>query len=254
MGHSQATRMLETLKSVLKSKGLTYKELAERCDMTEVTIKRLLNRPHIALDQLIQLCEAADTSMNDILWMMENDISKYTSEMSREQLKAQLEKPALMEVFIAIVAGSRRIQSLSDKFGINLPSAYIYARELEKLNFITLSGENIELVYPLSANTDFDDSPEFSSMLFNARLEAIKRQASSKEKAFGNISFGTVILTDAEFNAYKERFTVLQDEIAQITLKHIRKPSDMTRIYQNTHATFESTEPLFPVENLVDEV
>ncbi|RXJ73686.1 hypothetical protein CS022_08065 [Veronia nyctiphanis] len=256
MSESHANRMLEALKGVLKSKGLTYRDLAARCDLTEVTIKRLLNRPHIGLDQLIQLCDAVGTPMSELVLLAE---SRIDTAMSEEQLAGHLEKPALFEVFASVLAGKRTIDSLTDSFSINRPSAYLYARELEKLNFITLSGDNIELVYPLATTFSYEDAPELSALyrdafmqVFNQKLDVSgNRNGQENEDTF---HFGLRLFTESELKRYKESLNAVHEEFGKIGLNHIRNPQENVNLYRAVFGLFEADAPLFPVKNLVDKV
>ncbi|MFD2177485.1 helix-turn-helix domain-containing protein [Veronia pacifica] len=259
MSQNQAIAMLDALKGALKSKGLTYKELATRCELSEVTIKRLLNRPHISLDQLIQLCSAAETSLSELLWLSENNLSLLSSSMTEEQLTSQLEKPALLEIYGAIISGKRSIKTLAEHFSINLPSAYLYARELEKTKFISLTGNDIELVYPLSTEIDPEGKHELVNLYqqrfladLKSKLDTLIERGKPEEDDF--FFLGMTMLTETENKKYVDDLRELNEKFSKLTMEHIRNPSQDIKIYRRTMAVYEADTPLFPVEDIVDEV
>ncbi|RXJ73683.1 hypothetical protein CS022_08050 [Veronia nyctiphanis] len=98
MSSSQAHQLLATFKDFLKTKGITYKYLASRAGMTELTVKRLMNRPHLPLDQLLTLFAAADTSIAEVSTLQAN-LKSDVNLMSNDIAKALSKQPALFFCF-----------------------------------------------------------------------------------------------------------------------------------------------------------
>ena len=61
----QRTGLFSTLKQVLKSQGLRYRDLAELMDTSEPTIKRLFKEQDCKLSRLMDICKAIGVNFTD---------------------------------------------------------------------------------------------------------------------------------------------------------------------------------------------
>jgi len=64
-------KALSRIKSLLKSKGLTYADLAGALDVSEVTVKRVLNNNDISLQRLVQISNILGVSLFEELAELE---------------------------------------------------------------------------------------------------------------------------------------------------------------------------------------
>ncbi|MFL9708895.1 helix-turn-helix domain-containing protein, partial [Aeromonas veronii] len=69
MTYSQelANNILETLKKTLNDKGIRYQTLAETLDVSIATIKRMMNKPSLPFDTLLQICHLAGLSFEELM-------------------------------------------------------------------------------------------------------------------------------------------------------------------------------------------
>jgi DNA-binding Xre family transcriptional regulator len=63
---SATQALLRGIKSTLRTRKLTYRDLAQSVRVSEATIKRDLSRGHFSLRRLDQICEALDLTLNDL--------------------------------------------------------------------------------------------------------------------------------------------------------------------------------------------
>lgn len=63
---SATQALLRGIKSALRTRKMTYRQLASAVGVSEPTIKRDLSRGHFSLHRLDQICEALDLSLNDL--------------------------------------------------------------------------------------------------------------------------------------------------------------------------------------------
>ena len=54
---SQISQISNTLKQLLRQHQITYKDIAEKLNMSEANIKRIFSTNSFALDRLEQICE-----------------------------------------------------------------------------------------------------------------------------------------------------------------------------------------------------
>lgn len=259
MSQLQATAMLDALKSHLKQHGLTYRDLAKRCELTETTVKRLLNRPHIPLDQLMELCAAADTSMAALIIAADSSLDNQVNPMSTDQADAIFEQPALISVLTAVQFGNRSVAGIAKSFDINLASAYLYIRQLEVLGCLTLQGDDIGLKFPLQSSLNPKMHPESTRMIMEKILKYVGKTCMDPPEEMktdkGLIYAEIMLLNDEDYQAYVADVLKLQEQYNKISLNNVKypKPDSKPREQFLMVMPKQITED-FPVPNLVDDV
>ena len=259
MSQHQATALLDALKAHLKSQGLTYKALAERCDLTETTIKRLLNRPHIPLDQLLQLCSAAKTDITSLIMLAEQANNTDILEMTIDQADAIFEQPALLAVLSEVHLGVRSVQSISESFGINKPSAYLYARKLEQLGCFSLDGDEIKLKFPLQSALVPDKHRETTELVLDNMLAAIKEFSLGPKEGLSpkdaTVHCGFTLLSDEDYSEMNRELGELTEKYGAISLNNIKHPNPKSKPREHCFYLVPKKFSLrFNVPNLVDDV
>lgn len=56
---SQTSQLVATLKRVLRERGITYAEVAERLELSEANVKRMFSKQHFTLNRLEEVCSLA---------------------------------------------------------------------------------------------------------------------------------------------------------------------------------------------------
>lgn len=60
------TYIIDTLRAHLKARDLTYKDLADGLELSEVSVKRLFTGADIGLDRLEQICQFLQIELSDL--------------------------------------------------------------------------------------------------------------------------------------------------------------------------------------------
>lgn len=95
MEHS---RYLDTIKKILKTREVTYNELAAHLKMTESGVKKMLNAKDISFRRILQICEALGILPGQLFSLSEkNFISEVT--LSKPQEDALLKQRSLLAVY-----------------------------------------------------------------------------------------------------------------------------------------------------------
>lgn len=59
--------LISNLKAALKSRGVTYRELAERLKLSEPTVKRDLSRGVFTLQRLDEICDVVGINLEELV-------------------------------------------------------------------------------------------------------------------------------------------------------------------------------------------
>ena len=149
----QTKLIIDTLKQELRKKGLTYKQVADRLNLSEASVKRLFAENSFSLARLGQVCGIMNLEIADLIHQMEKNV-ELTTQLSLEQ-EAELAgdtKLALMAFFLMNkleFSDIIRIYDISETEGIRLLAKLDRMRIIELLpgNRVKLMiSKNFELI------------------------------------------------------------------------------------------------------------
>jgi len=101
----ETRQLVEALKRGLKMRGLTYRALAERINLSEASVKRLFSERSFTLRRLEQVCGVLEISLGELVRMVERESSRPTT-LSLEQEQELARDPALLSYFFLRLNGS----------------------------------------------------------------------------------------------------------------------------------------------------
>jgi DNA-binding Xre family transcriptional regulator len=99
-----AHRIVETLKKVLRMRGVTYAALAKRLGLSEASVKRLFSRRTFTLARLAQCCEAVEIDVAELARMARGRDGA-PAQLTLAQETALAADPRLLAVFYLVVSG-----------------------------------------------------------------------------------------------------------------------------------------------------
>lgn len=96
---AQAQVFVSALKQVLKSRHVTYAQLARRLGMSEASIKRVFSKGTFSLERLDKICALLGIAITDLAKMVEHEAER-VSELSLEQEREIVADPKLLLVAV----------------------------------------------------------------------------------------------------------------------------------------------------------
>ena len=102
---AQARALVGVLKQVLKSRGVTYAEIARRLGMSEASIKRVFAKGSFTLERLDKICDVLGIEITDLAKMVEHE-SERVVQLTLQQEKAIVADPKLMLVAVHALGGT----------------------------------------------------------------------------------------------------------------------------------------------------
>ena len=129
-------QLVDALKRVLKSQGLTYANLAERIGMSEASVKRMFSEQSIRLERLEQICEALDMGLAELAAEAEQR-RPALAELSEAQEQALVDDPLLMlALYLAVNRWTQ--EEVLARYQISLPEWTGRLVKLDRLGIIEL--------------------------------------------------------------------------------------------------------------------
>lgn len=137
---SQSSRIISTLKSVLKSKGIKYAEVAAYLHVSESSIKRQFTQSDISLSRLEKICELLEMDITDLFELT------HVKNMLIEQLSVQQERKIVSDTKLLIVTiaamNQLAFEEIHDIYDFTQAELIKLLLQLEKLKLIELKANN----------------------------------------------------------------------------------------------------------------
>ncbi len=128
--------LLDALRSVFRSKGITYKDAANALELSEVSIKRIFSDKNCSLIRLEKLCELADTDFAELITIAESKQQRLT-ELSVQQEKMLVNDTRLLLVAVCII-NHWTFEEIMSKYQFTVAQLTGLFTKLDKLKIIEL--------------------------------------------------------------------------------------------------------------------
>lgn len=129
-----ATCYLTAVKELLKQRGITYGQLAEALECSLPTIKRLLNKPSLPLDRLLEIAEVANIEFSEIS-KRADQLRPQHYVFSDEQDALFVERPEVL-VYLQELLGGKTPDEIAAEFDLNQLSTRLYQKQLARVGLI----------------------------------------------------------------------------------------------------------------------
>jgi transcriptional regulator with XRE-family HTH domain len=132
---NEASILIETLKQILKSQGISYKLLAKDLNLSEASVKRIFSENSFSLARFCQVCEIIDISFKELsdLADLSNENKSYTYTNEQELYLSQ--EPRSL-AFFDLLLKYESVQLIHEKYKITKKELNIYLTNLEKQGLI----------------------------------------------------------------------------------------------------------------------
>lgn len=142
---STSARLIDTIKRQLKARGITYRELATRLDLSESAIKHMFSTGNFSLRRLDEICAVLELDFSDLV-----DIAD-THEQRIEQLSEEQELEIMSDMRLLLVAycllNYWAFDEIIARYEITPEQGLKYLRKLDRMKFIELQpGDRVRLL------------------------------------------------------------------------------------------------------------
>lgn len=126
--------IVETLKKVLKARGMTYAELARALKLSTATVKRLFSERSFTLERLEEILRVLETDLYEVA-RMSRAANGGTGELSLEQEAALAKDTRLFSIFW-LVTNEWNFDEVLAEFRVSPPQLTSYYARLARLRLI----------------------------------------------------------------------------------------------------------------------
>ncbi len=136
----QSTALIETLKRALKSRRLTYAEVARRLEMSEANVKRMFASKRFTLDRLEAICQLLQMELSDLFQLYEESRQRIT-QLTLEQEQGLVQDQKLLLVAVS-VRNRLSFADIISHYRISETDCIRCLAKLDRLKLIDLLPEN----------------------------------------------------------------------------------------------------------------
>jgi DNA-binding Xre family transcriptional regulator len=142
---SQTSALLVQLKSLLKAKGLTYRQLGQSLALSEASVKRLFSRGTLTVERLEAICAVLGISLHDLTRLAATAPNPKGMVFSLPQEEGLARDPKLFAYYYLLVGGLRPAGIVAD-FRFSEAESRRFVHALDKLRLVELlPGDRVKL-------------------------------------------------------------------------------------------------------------
>ncbi len=138
--HTDAKKLLKSLQQVLKSKKITYADLALRMEVSEVTVKRLFSTHNCNLQTVFRICDLVGISFFDLAALANQD-KEVDYVLSEDQEKFFAANPAMFGIFRSLHRGVSP-DKLAEVWKLSSQKMFKVLRKIEQFGLLEVLPEN----------------------------------------------------------------------------------------------------------------
>ena len=140
-----SVRLVATLKRLLKARSLTYRDLAERLDLSESAVKHMFSTANFSLKRLDEVCEVLEIDLGELIGQSE------AQEPRIEQLPAEYEEEIVADGRFLLIAycliNHWTLDEILERYDISRADAFRYLRRLDQMKIVeVLPGDRVRLL------------------------------------------------------------------------------------------------------------
>ena len=140
-----SARIIDALKRQLKVRGITYKGLAEKLELSESAVKHMFSTGNFSLRRLDELCAVLELDFTDLVSLSE------AMEPRIEELSVEQEQEIVNDIRLLLVAycliNYWSFDEIVERYDISPQEGLKYLRRLDRMRIIELQpGDRVRLL------------------------------------------------------------------------------------------------------------
>ena len=136
MAETQSAGLVDALKKLLKSRGVTYRALAQRVGLSEASIKRLFAERTFTLQRLEEICAVLEIDFFELA-RLARGATAVVDEMTREQEKVLAADSRLLGVFY-LLFNDWQPDDIHERYLLTRAEVLAHVLQLDRLGLVEL--------------------------------------------------------------------------------------------------------------------
>lgn len=142
---SQSGQLVDTLKLELRKQRITYRQVAQKLDLAEASVKRLFAERSFTLKRLEKICELLNMGFHELILQMEKNV-ELTIELTLEQEKELVSDIKLL-LMAHFLVNKHSFSSIVENYDISETEGIRLLARLDRMKIIELQpGNRVKLL------------------------------------------------------------------------------------------------------------
>lgn len=215
-----------TVKRILRSQGVTYREIAQGVGLSESSVKRIFSRgSDLRLKQLERICRYLNLDLFDVARMASQEADAPRTTLTLKQERAFVAEPKLFWFFL-FVAKQASVEGVRKRFKLDGPQVDRYLLQLDRLQLIDLRERN-QFKVLVSPTVRWSKNGPLSQWLYRMGRKVFLSSNFDGDDEF--FRFYVVKFTAESFARFKARLELLAEEILATSLEFDMLSADAKR-------------------------
>lgn len=218
-----SAKIIQIIKRDLKTKGITYKEIAAFLKMTEAGVKKLLSKDDISFNKLKLICDLLQVSTQDLLNSVDESETE-THTFNEKQVNFFLNNQHYFHFFMKLAYEQKNPKRIQDEYKLSTKSINQYLKKLEELGLIKRHPfDRMQIVggIPLAVKTK---DTELELLKYDIVFDRLKMM---REKRSNALSGAGLFLTESEKEHFLERILNTVIEFSSTSRTNRKKQNKM---------------------------
>lgn len=140
-----SARIIDTLKRELKARGLTYRSLAARLDLSESAVKHMFSTGNFSLRRLDDVCAVLELDFSDLVGIAESHDHRIEELSEEQELEIMSDMRLLLVAYCLLNYWT--FDEIVARYDISPEQGLRYLRKLDRMKFIELQpGDRVRLL------------------------------------------------------------------------------------------------------------
>ena len=215
---SQTAQLLQALKHAIRTRGLTYRDIASQIDISESSLKRWFSDQSVTLKRLEDICNVLEINILELAKLTDMYKAEKVAQLSLEQEEQLAADPQLLSYFYLLI-NSYTPDSIRREFEVDELAELRFLTQLDRMGLIELhpgnrvrlrcariiqwrEGGPVRRAYETMVKNEFlhdDFGDAYSHLHFctgelcDASLQILDRKVAKLVEAFNDLAEGDLV-------------------------------------------------------------
>jgi len=205
-----STTLIETLKNNLKSRGITYKALGAKWQLSEASVKRLMNGSDLSLGRIEEACELMKISFSELMKLVPFD-AEAIDQLLKPEHEAEFAGNLKFFHFWNLISDGQSLKQIEKKYQISANEVQKFLLHLDRMQLIELQPKNKFKVLQGNRKLLRKDGPMGAILLQQAKTSFLDH--SFKNQLLEHLRFTTYRLSPQSAVRYKAKIDKIINEM-----------------------------------------
>lgn len=212
--------LINTLKGLLKERGISYRELAKKLQMSESGVKKIFSGSDCSFLKLVEITKILNIKISDLLQEIEREEMKPV-EFSPKQQEVFIKNKDLFHFFVKLVIERTSLEEIKKESKLSEAQTFKYLRSLDELGLIEILPENRIQIPDISLVSNFSTGPLLEKTYNSWGHRIVDELAHPKHQESAQFIIRCLKMKEETYQDFLNQLRELEKDIAKRALREM---------------------------------